>query len=90
MKETNPFKVEKGYWVLCLSYFPNVEETLNISIKISKNPEEGKETNLKDAKDKNKASDHFGYPKGMIVSMITSVKINNEPHYHDVKLQSLI
>jgi len=82
MRSTDPFQVENGYWVLSFSYFPNIEDTLNISIKMDKNPEEDK-----DNKDSKKLS---RFSQGVIVSLMTSVRVNDCQEQSKCKIQFLI
>jgi hypothetical protein len=79
IRETEPFKIEKGYWILCFSYFPSQEPSLNINIKMDKNPEGDKNSN-NGAKQK----------KGGIVSILTGVKLKDKNEYSSIRLKSLI
>jgi hypothetical protein len=93
LKETEPFKIENGFWTLSLSYFPNCEDTLNVNIKIaSPNPAKSSKNTLKVSKSLEEAKDNVPacYPKGSIISTMTSLKINDQNHYSEAQLHSLI
>ena len=73
-----------------MNYFPKVEDSINVSIKISKSLDNN--VKVEENKDENLPSDNFrpGYPNGVILSLITGCKIDKNQKFTDLSLQSLI